>query len=176
MSVTEEQLKQAVDVCAATAQTCAVTQAACERAVEEIRAHVKALKEWEKSPRKVVREVIHEVQAEAAVSPPVDLTPIESRLADLEARAAVPAVIYEPQAPAFDPARMAALEAAVADLRSRPQRLVPVSNVDEARVQRLEQQVSEVVQQLREGRATTSEVMGDIASTLVDRMSALETL
>jgi hypothetical protein len=176
MSVTEEQLKQAVDVCAATAQTCAVTQAACERAVEEIRAHVKALKEWEKSPRKVVREVIHEVQAEASVSPPVDLTPLESRLADLEARASVPAVIYEPQAPAFDPARMAALEAAVADLRSKPQRLVPVSNVDEARVQRLEQQVSEVVQQLREGRATTSEVMGDIASTLVDRMSALETL
>lgn len=178
MAISEDQLQQALDVCAATAQTCAVTQAACERAVEEIRAHVRELKAWEKSPRKVVREVIHEVQAEGHAAP-VDLSPIESRLAQLEAR---PVVVYEapqvPAFPAFDPDRMAALEAAVADLRSRPQRLIPVSTVDETRMAKLEAQVAEVLQQLRAGKAAASggEVMGEVASSLLDRMSALETL
>lgn len=176
MAVTEAQLQQAVDVCAATAQTVAAAQSSCERAVEEIRRHVQAIKEWEKTPRKVLREVVHEVQRE--VGSTVDLTPFEQRIADLESRASVPVIYEAPQAPAFDPDRFAALEAAVNDIRSRPQKLVPVSTVDESRVRNLETQVAEVVKQLREGKQQVSgtDVVGDLAASLLDRMSALETL
>lgn len=169
------ELEQALNIAAAAAQSAATAQVAAERAVEEVRRHVAELKSWEKSPRKTHHEIIREVMAENPGALVVDLSPLQDRISQLEQRASEP--ISLPAVINHDDGRLAAMEAAIADLKTRPTKLIPVSTVDETRMAKLEAQVSEVVQQMRSlPKNMPDGVVDTMAASMLDRMSALEEL
>jgi hypothetical protein len=164
MAVTEAQLRSAIDVAAAAASTAVTAQTSAERALEEIRRHVADIKAFEKMPRKVLHEIVREVQAEdrnlpavvveqpvalQPVAPPPDLTPVLQQLA--------------------------ALEASVAELQRKQARLVPLPNVSENRVKALEDVVGDLSKRVYTPPPLPIQSPGDVGD-LSNRLSAVEDL
>lgn len=159
----EQQLQQAVNVAAASAQSCAASQVACERIAEQVTAWVNELRSWEKRPRQVLKEIVREVQGEApppanlpavVVPEPVDLTPIMDAVDRTSSR--------------FEQ-----MEEAIRELQRKQARLVPVptNSVSEERVAKLEAAIAG----LRAEQAAQA-VVPSSESAILDRLAAVEEL
>ena len=160
MAATQEQLQQAINVAAASAQSCAASQVACERMTEQVTAWVNELRAWEKRPRQVLKEIVREVQGEAPVAnlpavvvpEPVDLTPVTNAI---DAHSA----------------RVEAIEEAIRELQRRQQRLVPLPSVSEERVAKLESDIAKLQAQSRQPQIVTAN-----EAVVMDRLAAVEEL
>lgn len=161
-----DDLKSALEVAAAAAQTATTAQIAAERAAEECRVMMDKIKSYE-ARRPIIKETLREVGTA------VDLTPVNDRLARLEAlELKVMEIDAKPQALIPADSRVDDLVARVSAMETSPKTVF--TSIANDRIAEIERMVADVNN--RQASASGHEVVPPVISDLLDRMAALEEL
>lgn len=159
-----DDLKSALEVAAAAAQTATTAQIAAERAAEECRVMMDRIKGYE-ARRPIIKETLREVGTA------VDLAPVNDRLARLEAiERKVAEIDAKPKPLIPADSRIDDLLRRIAVLETE-QKTVFGPPVDVVRIDRLERQIADL-----DAKVSTAPRNDGSTSDIHDRMAALEEL